>query len=184
MANQRQRALMQEALDKSLTPDKLRGLYTEFDHEPEVAAEFNRLKQVDRMLRSAPIERAPQGMALKIMARLAEGLQVEALRRPSSVALAVGLAVVTLVCAPLLIVLGWLLVSTLTNAAALNGVIAGAVGMIGSLAAAVDALATSAQRVLDAYPEAPVLMLTLIPAAVALLARYAWTMRGLRRAEA
>jgi hypothetical protein len=178
----RQNRLMQEALDKNLRGEELSDLYTQIDQSPADAAEFQRLKQIDRTLRAAPFERAPQGLALKIMARLAEGLQPEQLRRSSGMALALGLALVTLVLTPLLAALGWLIVNTISSASALGALITQVVNLLGLVLNSLDELVRGAQEMLKAYPEAPVLMVTLIPLAVFWLARFAWQNREEREA--
>lgn len=172
----RQNRLMQEALDKNLPAEELSELYAQIDQSPADAAEFQRLKQVDRMLRAAPFERAPQGLALRVMARLAEGLQPEQLRRSSGLALAVGLALVALILTPLLAVVGWLIVSTLTSATALTALIGQIVNLLALMLNALDALVRGAQQTLLAHPEAPVLI-TLVPIAAFWLARFAWQNR-------
>ena len=52
---------MQEALDGELESQGLHELYERIDEHPYEAVDFQKLKQVDRMLRSAPMERAPGG---------------------------------------------------------------------------------------------------------------------------
>lgn len=173
----RQNRLMQEALDKNLPAEVLNELYEQIDQSPADAAEFNRLKQVDRMLRAAPYERAPQGLALKIMARLAEGLQPEQLTRSSGLALALGLAVIALVLAPLLAGIGWLIVNVIGSATALSTLIAQVVNLLALVLNSLDGLVRSAQQMLQTYPEVPALMLTLIPIGVLWLVRFAWQNR-------
>ncbi|MCC6802229.1 MAG: hypothetical protein IT319_05030 [Anaerolineae bacterium] len=173
----RQNRRMQEALDKNLPAEELSELYAQIDQSPADAAEFQRLKQVDRMLRAAPFERAPQGLALRIMARLAEGLQPEQLRRSSGLALALGLALVTLVLTPLLAALGLLILNVITSATALNTLIEQVINLLAVVLNSLDSVVQGAQDVLKAYPEAPVLMLTLIPVALLWLGRFAWQNR-------
>lgn len=173
----RQNRLMQEALDKNLSAQERNELYSHVDQSPAEADEFQRLKQVDRTLRAAPMERAPQGLALRIMKRIAEGLQPEQLRRSSGLALALGLALVTLVLLPVLIVLGLAILSVITSATALGGLIAQIVHLLGLLINSLGGLVRGAQEMLRAYPEAPVLMITLIPIPLLWLARFAWQNR-------
>jgi hypothetical protein len=168
---------MQEALDKNLSAEALNDLYTQIDQSPTETAEFHRLKQVDRMLRAAPYERAPQGLALRIMARLAEGLQPEQFRRSSGLALALGLALVTLVLTPLLAALGLLILNVITSATALGSLISQIINLLAVVMNSLDSLVYGAQQMLKAYPEAPVLMITLIPIALFWLARFAWQNR-------
>lgn len=173
----RQNRLMQEALDKNLPAEELSELYAQIDQSPADAAEFQRLKQVDRMLHAAPFERAPQGLALRIMARLAEGLQPEQLRRSSGLALALGLALVTLVLTPLLAALGLAILNVITSATALNTLIGQVINLVAVVLNSLDSVVQGAQEVLKAYPEAPVLMMTLIPVALFWLGRFAWQNR-------
>ena len=173
----RQTRLMQEALDKNLPAEELSALYAQIDQSPADTAEFNRLKQVDRMLSAAPYQRAPQGLALKIMARLAEGLQPENLTRSSGLALALGLALVTLILTPLLAVIGLLILNTISSASALSSLIGHIVTLLALVMNSLDALVHGAQEMLKAYPEAPVVMLTVIPIALFWLVRFAWQNR-------
>jgi anti-sigma factor RsiW len=172
----RQNRQMQEALDKNLPAEELHQLYAQMDQSPADAAEFQRLKQVDRMLKSAPMERAPQALALKIMARLAEGMS-EQLRRSSGLALALGLALVALLLTPLLMLLGWLILSVISSATALGTLISQVVNLLAVLMNSLAALVQGAQNMLKAYPEAPVLV-GLIPLALFWLVRFTWQNRN------
>lgn len=169
----RQNRLMQEALDKNLPAEALSELYAQIDQSPADSAEFNRLRQVDRLLRTAPYERAPQGLALKIMARLAEGLQPENLTRSSGLALALGLALAALVMTPLLAAIGWLIMNTLSSASALGAVIGQIVSLLALVMTSLNHLVQDAQQMLQSYPEAPALVITLIPIALFWLVRFA-----------
>lgn len=173
----RQNRLMQEALDKNLPAEALNELYAQIDQSPSDTAEFARLKQVDRMLKTAPFERAPQGLALKIMAKLAEGLQPEQMTRSSGLALALGLALVALILTPLLAGIGWLIVNLIGNAAALSALIEQIANLLALVMNALDGLIRNAQEMLQTYPEAPALMLTLIPIGLFWLVRFAWQNR-------
>ena len=159
---------MQEALDGELESEALQELYQRIDDHPDEAADFQKLKHVDRLLRAAPMERAPQGLALKIMAKLAEGLQPEHLMRSS------GLALVTLVLTPLLAGLGWLIVNAVGNAGALTALINQIAGLLSLIMNSLDALVQGARDVLNTYPEAPVVMVAIIPIALFWLVRFGW----------
>lgn len=162
MADPRARRLMQESLDDSLSPRATAELRRALDADPLEQDEYARLRQVDNLLKAAPLEAAPQTLATRILARLAEGVQDMARSRIGGLALAVALGLVTAVLLPLLIGLGLMLVNTLTNASVLSGVIAWAAGALGALAGLLTSLARGAQEILSAYPEVP-LALTLIP---------------------
>jgi len=169
MPNERQRRLMQEALDASLSPEVQKELLAELD--PAETAEFDRLKLVDRTLRTAPFEHAPERMALNIMARLAEGLRAQRLPETTGMALALGLALVTVVMVPVLAAAGWLFLNAIGNAAALNLLLERVVGLVTVVISGLELLVKSAQDFLQAYPETPALVVTLIPVSLFWLIR-------------
>ncbi|MFQ3566824.1 MAG: hypothetical protein SNJ59_07465 [Aggregatilineales bacterium] len=173
MADQRQRRLMQEALDDELTPEMLQMLRQRLAAEPEEAEQFQQLKQVDRLLRMAPFERAPETLAVKIMARLAEGLQPYMSARTSGLALALGLALVTLALMPLLAGLGWLILNMLGSPAALGALIGQLAGLLAAVFNGLSALAVSAEALLAAFPELPFVLILTIPIAIFWLLRLA-----------
>jgi len=170
MPNEQQKRLMQEALDASLSPEVQHELLTQLN--PADTAEFDRLKQVDRMLRTAPFEHAPERLALNIMARLAQGLRPQNLSRASGLALALGLALVTVVMVPLLAAAGWLFLSAMGSATALNVLLERVVGLVTVVISGIELLVRAAQDFLQAYPETPALVVTLIPVTLFWLIRY------------
>ncbi len=162
MANERQRQLMQEALDAELTLDALKSLREELDTDPNAAADFVRLRQVDQMLKQAPFERAPEHLALKIMARLAESMKPQHLSPERSTALALGLSLVMLVTMPLLIAAVSLFMIAGGDASLLAAVIQKIVALLAIVVAMLEALVQSAKNVV-ADSEAPMLLMALIP---------------------
>lgn len=162
---------MQEALDHELTPDALRELRQQMDEDAGVAAQYNRLRQVDTLLSTAPFERAPQRLAASIMARLAESIKPQQLSRVSGLALALGLALVLLVAFPLLVAASWLFLSAAGSAAALDALIQQVVGVLAVIVGMLEVLVSGAQQVVADYPQAPALLLALIPLALFFLAR-------------
>jgi len=163
MADERQRQLMQEALDQSLSPDLLQKLRQELDGDPSGSQQYNRLKRVDDMLRSAPYERAPARLALGIMAKLAQTMIPRQLSTSSSAAVALGLAMVVMVALPVLTVAISLFLSAMGSAAALNAILQQIANLLALVVAMLDALVQGAQSVLQNYPQAPLLILTVTP---------------------
>lgn len=163
---QTQQALIQQALDEELTPERLRELRRQLDDAPAAQAQFQHMRQVERMLRAAPMENAPENLALKIMARLAEGLQSQKLIRPNSLALAIALALFALGLTPLLAILGWLIINAVGSASALNNLLGSLFNLLATVMNTLDGLINSAQAVVQTYPEAPIAIITLIPAAL------------------
>lgn len=173
MANEQHRRLMQEALDERLTPEAQTEFLKQLDEAPEAAAEYERLRRVDQLLQTAPMERAPQRLALSIMARLAETLKSkEQLSRTSSLALALGLALVVLVALPLLVASAWLFLSAVGSTAALSGLIQSIVSLLTILMGMLEVMIQQAQTIVGDYPEAPALLIALVPVAMFWLLRY------------
>ncbi|HEX2620861.1 MAG TPA: hypothetical protein VHL11_11955, partial [Phototrophicaceae bacterium] len=77
MANDRQRRLMQEALDDILSEEARQELFAHLDEDETDSAEYNQLRRVHSMLSTAPHERAPRRLAATIMARLGESLEAQ-----------------------------------------------------------------------------------------------------------
>jgi hypothetical protein len=163
MADERQRQLMQEALDQSLAPELLEKLRQQLDGDAEGSQQFNRLKRVDDMLRSAPHERAPARLALSIMAKLAQTMNPRQLSSSSSAAVALGLAMVVMVALPVLTVAISLFLSAMGSAAALNAILQQIANLLALVVGMLDALVEGAQSILQSYPQAPLLILSVTP---------------------
>jgi len=163
MADERQRQLMQEALDQSLAPELLEQLRKQLDSDPQGSQQFNRLKRVDDMLRNAPHERAPARLALGIMAKLAQTMNPQQLSDSSSAAVALGLAMVVMVALPVLTVAISLFLSAMGSAAALNAILQQIANLLALVVGMLDALVEGAQSVLKSYPQAPLLILSVTP---------------------
>ena len=171
MANERQKRLMQEALDQQLEGEARQRLFQEMDDDPQSTAEFSRLREVDRLLRAAPFERAPQTLALSIMAKLAEGLKQPQLSQLSGLALAIALSIMTVVMIPLLVGISSLFLSAIGSASALTGLLQVIGRMLALVISGLDTLVSGAQGFLAAYPQTPALMVALVPVLLFWVAR-------------
>ncbi|MDL1901051.1 hypothetical protein FBR02_09815 [Anaerolineae bacterium CFX9] len=178
--NDRDRArrmrLMQEAVDEQLSPRQTQELRRRLELEPDAQTDYDRLRQVDEMLRTAPHERAPQQLAVKLMARLAESLHMENLSRTAGLALALALTLVTAVLLPLLAGIGWLILSTIGNSAALSAALGQLAGLLAMLMNGLEGLVQAARGVLEAYPATPAALI-LIPVSLFGL----WRLRSTQR---
>jgi hypothetical protein len=160
---ERRTALLQEALDDTLSPEALSELRQSLQDDPAAERLYTQLRDVDSLLRTAPMERAPQALALRIMARLAEGLHSEQARRTASSALALAIGLVVLALTPLLAALGYWLITTLGSAAGLNALLQEMAVITASVLAAVQAATSSAHTLLQTAPGVPLAMLALLP---------------------
>jgi anti-sigma factor RsiW len=171
MANERLRQQMQEALDAALSTEEFQVLRQELDADDRSSAEYNRLKKVDVMLKSAPFEHAPERLALNIIARLAEAMKPENMTRTSGLALALGLALVMLVALPLLVAALGLFMTAMGNPEMLSRVLAQIVNLLALVVSMLEVFAQSAQEVLN-NSQAPALLLALIPITTYWLLRF------------
>jgi hypothetical protein len=162
MANEQLRQQMQEALDASLSSEAYQQLRKQLDDDPKGSAEFNRLKQVDKMLKEAPFERAPRHLALEIMSRLAEAMKPENLSRTSGLALALGLSLVMLVAVPLLVSAVGLFLYAAGSAAALAAVLQHIINLLAAVMSMLEVFMQGARDVLS-NSQAPALLMALIP---------------------
>jgi hypothetical protein len=171
MAKERQRRLMQDALDNMLDAEARQVLFDQLEDAPAEAEVFNRLKQVDRLLKTAPMEPAPERLALRIMARLAEGLQAQPLSQTAGMALALALALMALVMMPLLAAVGWLILSHITDAGALSTLLMSLSSLLIYMVNALEGLVDFARQMMAENPQTPVAAVALIPLALAWLAK-------------
>lgn len=172
MANERHRRLMQEALDENLEPEALHELYTHLDASADDEVQFHRLKQVDRMLRNAPHERAPQRLAMNIMSRLAEAVNLEQMPRVSGLALALGLALAAAAMLPALIAAGWLLLSALGSAGLMAAAIQQIAGLLSLGVVLAEQAIASVQQLMATNTEIVLLLVAAVPTSLLWLLRY------------
>ncbi len=176
MANERQKRLMQQALDAELAPEEEAELRRHLASSARDAQAYQRLQTVDTMLRSAPHERAPKRLAATIMARLAEmaeQMDPRQLSRISGLALAVALGLVGAVMMPLLALTGWLLLTVIGSGAGLVAAIERVVALLAVILNMAETLLQQLHSFLAANPELLVLMIGLIPVSLLWLIRFA-----------
>lgn len=172
MTNKRQRRLMQETLDEELSSAVLAELHKHLSSNPSEAAEFQRLRQVDRILRTAPQERAPQRLAETVMARLTEAVSARQLPRVSGLALALGLALAAAVTMPALLAASWLLLLALSSAELLAVALQQAAALIAMSIALTEQMVLAVQTLLAANTEAVLLLIAAVPLSLLWLLRF------------
>lgn len=180
MANERHRRLMQETLDEDINSEALAELRAHLDTSPSDSEEFQRLRQVDRMLRAAPHERAPQRLAEAIMARLAEAVSARQMPRVSGLALALGLALAAAAMMPVLLATGWLLLTTLGSAELLAAALQQAAALMALGIALAEQMVAAVQTLLAANTEAVLLLIAAVPLSLLWLLRFAPRLRAQR----
>lgn len=166
MASEQQKRLMQEALDAQLTADALRDLREQLDNDREAMSQFARLKIVDDLLKTAPIEQAPKKLALKILERIAEvaeEMNAQPEGSPERIELALALSLVVLVTLPLLVAAVVAYLNAAGNPDALNAVLAEIVNLLSVVLELLEELVQGAQTLLNDYPEIAAVLVAIIP---------------------
>lgn len=169
MSNRRQKQLMQEALDENLSSESRNELFNTLDEDIRASAEFERLKEVDTLLRHAPHERAPKDMATNIMARLgamAQRLNPEQLSHISGLAMAIALSLVGAVTIPLLIALIWVILNVITSTNALNQLVQGLASLISFVMNGFSLVLDGLRGFMGNNPELQIIALTAVPASL------------------
>lgn len=169
MASEQQKRLMQEALDAQLTAEALLQLSREIEHDPDVKAQFNRLQQVDHMLKTAPHERAPQRLALNIMAQIAKMAEQMSGELESDadvetrMALALSLALLVVTTLPLLVAAVSLYMSAEGDLDSLNAVLAQIVTLLNAVLSMLETFLQEAMSIVEEHPELTAVLVALIP---------------------
>lgn len=171
MTDNRRLQLMQEALDENLSPEEENELYNRLQDEPETAEQFDKLQQVENLLRTAPHERAPERLALTIMARIAQVAQqgqlaAELEGEPDELQQAmmqVALSLVTVSTMPLLVGTSWMLLHARTDPKKLDYVFEEVATFYLLVIDVMKVMLEEAEAAYSENPEAALAMLSLMP---------------------
>lgn len=168
MSDERKRQLMQEALDGLLSPEEQHELLLHMETNPDAAEHYSRLKQVDRMLATAPFERAPQRLALTIMARLAQTVKEQtqlddSMPQLSEAAIQVAMQMVTVATLPLMVGASWLMLNAMTDPELIEMVLQQVAALMLLVIDVMRIIIDEALAVFEEDPEAAMALLTLIP---------------------
>ena len=168
---------MQESLDDQLSPESERELNEHLARDPDAASRYSQLQRVDMMLRTAPHERAPERLAVTIMARLAQTIQEQ--QRAShkhqtevtEATMQVAMQLVTVATLPLLVGAGYLLLNAHSNPETLEAVLLQVAAMLTMVIDTVTIMLDEAAAVFEENPEVAMAMLALIPVTLLTLVR-------------
>ncbi len=183
MTNDRQRRLMQEALDDIISADERSELFALLDRDAQSFSEYNRLQRVDKLLRSAPHERAPKRLAAAIMARVAESVRQEAETQLSPLVtlkereimdelIAVAVLLTTIVTMPLLVAAGWLIVHATASPELLETVFAQVISAMLLILHLLEVFLERAQALAAEDPELALALLALMPITLLAIVQY------------
>lgn len=194
MTNDRQRRLMQEALDDIISPDERSELFALLDQDAQSFSEYNSLQRVDKLLRSTPHERAPKRMAAAIMARVAESVRQEAETQLSPMVtakeqavmeelIAVAVLLTTIVTMPMLVAASWLMVHAAASPELLEMVFAQVIAAMLLILHLLEVFLERAQALAAEDPEIAMALLALMPVTLLAIVRYVLSDDDLVNAE-
>jgi|GEM_PF-1212452 hypothetical protein len=146
-------------------------------HASEPRVNEKRIRQVEMLLRTAPMESPSAGFHARVMAAIAAMTFPHMLNRRLSLSLALALAVATAVALPLLVYGIVALFSVLADPAALHEATTFAASTIGSAFGLVSDYAARVESLVDDMPMVPALVTTSIPLAM-LVAWAVWYLLG------
>ena len=169
---------MQESLDGDLSPEQEEELASILDSDRE-RAEYDKLQVLDDMLQAAPQERAPQRLALKIMARIAETvkaqqpLDMEAeLNEMADAVLNVALTTVTVATLPLLVSASWMLLNARSKPEVAEEALARVAALLILTMDVIQVMLEEAESAYDPEnPEVSMAILSMIPSTLLLLVK-------------
>ncbi len=168
MTDDRLQQLMQDALDETLSPEQQQELSESLAQDQVAAEEFQAQQQVDDLLTRPPMERAPQRLAMTIMARIGEMAieqqqqrgEFDALMQAS---LTVALQLVTVATMPLLVGASWMLVNAMADEDLMDEVFTQIVGLLRLTLDTMSVIVEEAEKLSKEDPEAAMVMLSLMP---------------------
>lgn len=167
MTDNRKRQLMQDALDKALSPEAEQELNLILDSDPEEAAQFDRLQRLDLLLSTAPHERAPERLAITIMARLAEAAKtetkVQVAPEITEEMMQTAIQLVTVAALPMLVGAGWMLLNAQSDPEMLETVLYHVAALLMLVMDVMEVMMEKAQSVYAEDPELAMALLTMIP---------------------
>jgi hypothetical protein len=145
----------QDASPAGLSPEEYETLRTPAQPDRQPAQPYDRLQDVDGILKAAPAPRqaVPVGLTDKIMARIAEP-ETLPIPRPlhNGRAVAFGLVLGALVGFAVLVALSLAVLALLGTSSALSGVALGVIGVAVALYAALNSVIGGAGQLLASYP--------------------------------
>jgi anti-sigma factor RsiW len=161
------RQLMHEKLDGVLSEELTEELLVHLERDREAAQEYARLQSVDGLLSSAPTVRAPQRLAVTIMARLAKNLemqaQLQALPDEAREALLQSLSVSMMTMMPMMVGASWLVMYAMGDPSVLVRVLERVIVLMSMLIDAQIVVLEEIEPYLKDDPELATACLQLLP---------------------
>lgn len=168
MTDERLQHLMQDALDDVLSPQEQHELSRTLESDQTAAEAFDEQQRVNDLLSRPPMERAPQRLAMTIMARIGalakeqqqRGKQVDEI---SEATLQLAIQLVTVATMPLLVGASWMLINALADEEFMDDVFTQVAGLLILTLDTMRVIIEEAETVAAEDPQTAMVMLSLLP---------------------
>ena len=172
----RQQEMMQEALDGQLSEDMARKLVDLLGSDQSAAVEFQRLQQVDLLLKRAPQQRAPARLAATIMARVAQRVQAETaiadLPPETQRIMMLSLSAAMMAMMPMMEAASWLVLNARRDPELLSDVMIETIGWVSLVTDALILLLEDAENLARTDPDVAKATLALTPYMLSVMLDY------------
>lgn len=172
----RQQEMMQEALDGQLSEDMARKLVDLLGSDQSAAVEFQRLQQVDLLLKRAPQQRAPARLAATIMARVAQRVQAETaiadLPPETQRIMMLSLSAAMMAMMPMMEAASWLVLNARRDPELLSDVMIETIGWVSLVTDALILLLEDAENLARTDPDVAKATLALTPYLLSVMLDY------------
>ncbi len=172
----RQQEMMQEALDGKLSENMARKLVDLLGSDQSAAKEYQRLQQVDALLKRAPQQRAPARLAAIIMARVAQRVQAETeiadLPPETQRIMMLSLSAAMMAMMPMMEAASWLVLNARRDPELLSDVMIETIGWVSLVTDALILLLEDAENLARTDPDVAKATLALTPYMLSVMLDY------------
>ena len=168
MTEERLQHLMQDALDDALSTQEQRELSSTLEADQVAAEEFNQQQRVDDFLNRPPMERAPQRLAMTIMARIGalaheQQRQSQQIDELSEASMQLAIQLVTVATMPLLVGASWMLINALADEEFMDEVITQIASLLILTLDTMRVIVEEAEAIAADDPQTAMAMISLLP---------------------
>ena len=168
MTEERLQHLMQDALDDALSTQEQHELSNTLEADQVAAEAFDQQQRVDDFLNRPPMVRAPQRLAMTIMARIGTLAQEQQRRSRqvdelSEASMQLAIQLVTVATMPLLVGASWMLINAQADEEFMDEVITQVAGLLILTLDTMRVIIEEAEAIADDDPQTAMAMISLLP---------------------
>jgi len=178
MTDDRKLRMMQDALDGELSPEEELEFTGLLKEEPQTATRYSKMERAETLLRDAGLrhERAPERLALTIMARLGETIMLEAeqldeLDEMTEATMHIAMTMVTISTLPLMVGASWMILNARANPKAFEAILTEVAALYIMVLDVMRMMLDDVQSLYKTDPERAMATLALMPLTLLTLVR-------------